>query len=251
MTLDPSKPPADSFRTQNLAHSVAEELGPIFAASAGRELSSTRGSRVRTLGPTARRSGLSIATVGAVVAAGLVGLSLGQVFGRGGPQAKALAALAPSAASTEAPLAQAAAAPVAAAAQPQDLAVRGASKAAADVRRVHVLHRRAVRKPALVAAHVGACGGLRGEARAWCSHRAVMAADDRLRRAYDRAIGAGVARPVLASYRARWANLRDRASASPGEVVAGYSAMANDLSRIAATRRRAGGRMAHAWWAWG
>jgi hypothetical protein len=71
-----------------------------------------------------------------------------------------------------------------------------------------------------------------------------------LRRAYGAAVRAGVARPVLISYRERWARLRDRAGSAPEAAVAGYSAMASNLSHMAA--HRGGGLHARRHrWIWG
>ena len=66
-----------------------------------------------------------------------------------------------------------------------------------------------------------------------CGRADVMAADRRLRSAYAAAVRAGVARPVLASYRTRWARLRPRAPTDPARVVVGYRGMASDLERLA------------------
>ncbi len=75
----------------------------------------------------------------------------------------------------------------------------------------------------------------------------LMVADQRLRRAYGRAISAGVPRPVLVDYHNRWADLRQEASWQPERVRLGYNAMAADLTRMSAShrRRRAGG--SHRW----
>ncbi len=68
---------------------------------------------------------------------------------------------------------------------------------------------------------------------------AVLAADRRLRDAYDRAARAGVDRPTLVSYRARWASLRRRASDEPPRLIHGYGALASDLEMLARDRRAA------------
>jgi hypothetical protein len=60
----------------------------------------------------------------------------------------------------------------------------------------------------------------------------VLAADARLRRAYRAAQRAGVSRPVLVSYRNRWAGLRGRATHDPGRVVRGYRQMASELEQL-------------------
>jgi hypothetical protein len=70
----------------------------------------------------------------------------------------------------------------------------------------------------------------------------LMLADQQLRRAYARAVSAGVPRPILVDYRNRWADLRHEASWRPDRVVLGYRAMAGDLTRMAQPPRRDGGR---------
>lgn len=75
--------------------------------------------------------------------------------------------------------------------------------------------------------------------RGGCDYAEVMAADRRLRQAYDRAIRAGVDRGTLASVRSRWARLRHRAPHDPERVVHGYAAMARDLTELARDARAA------------
>ena len=88
------------------------------------------------------------------------------------------------------------------------------------------------------------CRGLSGQRRQTCFHAQVMAADRRLRRAYARAGDAGVSRPAMVSYRNRWAALRRQAIRDPGRVIAGYGAMATELSREARLAERRYGRAA-------
>lgn len=254
MSSDASEPAGFEPRAHDLARSVAEELGPIFAATA-QDAAGGRRSRVHALGPKAPRRGLPIATLGAVFAAGVVGLSLGGVVAHRGGPSEAPVASRPSgppirvaeAAPLPSPLPLLAPVP---AAPPQ--VARTEQPRVHDhvqLRQAHATRRHAVHKPRLYTAHVRTCAGADRDERAWCSHRAVMAADDRLRRAYHTAERAGVSRPVLASYRDRWADLRHRAVSDPDEVVSGYSEMASDLSRMAGSHRRSGAR--HGWWFWG
>ena len=80
------------------------------------------------------------------------------------------------------------------------------------------------------------CSGLAGSSRAWCAHRVVISQDRALRRAYDRAVHAGVPRAVLAGYSRRWAGLRRDARAHPERVANGYAAMTRELTRRAQAR---------------
>ena len=59
----------------------------------------------------------------------------------------------------------------------------------------------------------------------------VLAADRKLRRAYDRAVRARVPRRVLVDYRDRWADLRQTDADRPAALVRGYGALAEDLGR--------------------
>lgn len=252
MPSDAAPPPAQPPAGPELARSVAEDLGPIFAAHAAAPASAEgRQSRVRAFGPGVRRHRVPISAVGAVLAASIAGLSIGTALAHRTPAAPAPAAvrlagppivMAEASAPTPLPIvrpvpAQTASAPVAA-------------QAAAKMHRVSAPRRHpAVHK---VKARVSGCSGGDSYERAWCGHRAVMDADDRLRRAYDSAVHAGVSRAVLISYRQRWSRLRSRAGVAPGEVAAGYALMAEDLSRMAERRRRAGARrVERGWWGWG
>jgi hypothetical protein len=64
-----------------------------------------------------------------------------------------------------------------------------------------------------------------------CGYDDVMAADARLRRAYNSALSSGVSLPVMVGYRNEWSDLRKRASDQPERVVSRYNAMAGDLER--------------------
>lgn len=69
------------------------------------------------------------------------------------------------------------------------------------------------------------------------THEDLMAADRQLRRAYARAVSAGVPRPILVNYRNRWEDLRQEASWRPARVAIGYAAMASDLTRMSQPQR--------------
>ena len=82
-------------------------------------------------------------------------------------------------------------------------------------------------------------------------HGDLFLADRQLRRAYARAVSAGVPRTILVDYRNRWADLRDEASWRPDRVAVGYRAMAGDLTRMSQPPRRysprGSSREARAW----
>jgi hypothetical protein len=236
-----------------IARSVAEDLEAIFphepaaGAARSRRLQLGRGAR----GPGRRRSReRRAATVGGMIAAACVGLSAGALIARpigpakvsrapddaGAPPAPGpLASAAPGPlappvappASTVAPSATRSA-PSEAPAAASDAAAQAARQAARprDVAAVRP------RPPApRAAAHAG-CGQAR------CEPDSLRLADARLRRAYASAVRAGVARPVLADYRAEWSRLRRSAPRQPRLVAARYRSMAGDLNQMAAHRRR-------------
>ncbi|MDB5458928.1 MAG: hypothetical protein JWO72_669, partial [Caulobacteraceae bacterium] len=70
-----------------------------------------------------------------------------------------------------------------------------------------------------------------------CPPSAVLAADRRLRSAYDHAIRAGVPTGVLADYRDRWADLRENAADRPRRLVQGYGELTRALGREATGAR--------------
>jgi len=70
-----------------------------------------------------------------------------------------------------------------------------------------------------------------------CSRTAVLAADARLRRAYDRAIAAGVSQSDLISYRDRWAAVRNHLADTPLELIMAYRGLEDRLNRVAANTR--------------
>lgn len=72
---------------------------------------------------------------------------------------------------------------------------------------------------------------------AWCLHGTIMAADDRLRDAYDAAVRAGVARDTLVDIRSDWKRLRGRANRDPQALIRGYALLTQEL-RAEIRRRR-------------
>lgn len=72
---------------------------------------------------------------------------------------------------------------------------------------------------------------------AWCLHGTIMAADDRLRDAYDAAVRAGVARATLVDIRSDWKRLRGRANRDPQALIRGYALLTQEL-RAEIRRRR-------------
>lgn len=97
--------------------------------------------------------------------------------------------------------------------------------------------RPAAREPARGARRqAAACRGLSGGALARCADPQLMSADRRLRRAYDRAVRAGVSRQELISYRTRWSRLRRQARTDPLGVTSAYDRLAGELNRAAADR---------------
>jgi len=73
------------------------------------------------------------------------------------------------------------------------------------------------------------CADMRGLWRARCMRPQILAADRRLRDAYDGAVRAGVDRRMLVAYRNRWSRLRDDAVSDPSYVAVTYQQMAQSL----------------------
>ncbi len=71
---------------------------------------------------------------------------------------------------------------------------------------------------------------------AWCRRAEVVAADDRLRDAYDEAVRAGIGRDILVGVRNDWARLRGRANRDPAALIRGYGELTRQL--YAELRRR-------------
>jgi len=73
---------------------------------------------------------------------------------------------------------------------------------------------------------------------AWCLHGTIMAADDRLRDAYQAAVRAGVDRNTLVDVRSDWKRLRGRASRDPQALIRGYALLTQELRAEARRVRR-------------
>lgn len=74
-----------------------------------------------------------------------------------------------------------------------------------------------------------------------CAHAVMMGQDRDLRRAYARAVDAGVPRDILTDSARRWSRLRRQAVSQPARAAAGYAALRRDLARQASrhhARRR-------------
>lgn len=73
--------------------------------------------------------------------------------------------------------------------------------------------------------------------RGCCGYVQMAAADRRLRAAYAEAVRAGAPRPLLVSYRDRWAEVRRQGAHEPRRLVEGYGALAAGLDHAAAEAR--------------
>ncbi|MDB5457323.1 MAG: hypothetical protein JWP92_2908 [Caulobacter sp.] len=240
---EPAPGSADDPRAMTAA--VAADLEAIF----GRDAMPLAGvaddaAPVRALRRDGGRVRTSPGVLGAIVAAGLVGLSAGLIAAPSTDRAPEAPTLG-EAARIEAPPAAARALtpptpePIVTAVAPPAAVVTAPpphrAPSAAKPRRPVVAKARSTAEP------VVRCSSRR------CSHAEVLAADRRLRRAYARAIDAGVPRPVLVSYRDRWASLRRLAVNQPNRTVGAYGALARDLNRKAETARARGGGRRGSW----
>jgi len=86
---------------------------------------------------------------------------------------------------------------------------------------------RAPKRAAVPSAHRGRCP--RFATTAWCLHGSIMAADDRLRDAYQAAVRAGVDRHTLIDVRSDWKRLRGRANRDPQALIRGYALLTQEL----------------------
>lgn len=207
---------------------VAEDLAAIFpheppprAETAlqlvvGRELTATK--------PAAQgRAG----TLGAIAAAALLGVAAGALIGhqpapsRRGPQPAVQTA---AVASTPRPAASSAQPPVQAAKAEAPARIRLHKVVA---RPPEAQRQRTAKAHSVVACHVSHCRA-----------SSVMAADERLRRAYDWAVDAGVSPNVLTDYHDQWEQLRHQAPNEPAAVAARYDQLAGELNSMAAGRQR-------------
>lgn len=222
MSAEPQPPTIASSSGVWRARSVAEELEELFVRATGLPSMpappSPPSPRVQALAQAPReRRGGGPAVAGAVVAAGLVGLAFGVLL-------VSARAVSPDPPAPRAMLAAAAmASPVAVVTPAPDASVskpKTATQAPPKAGRIKV-----------GAARPSVC------VQARCSHADLLAADRKLRKAFSRAVDAGVPRSVLVTYRNRWASLRHDAIYRPNRVASGYGAMAGDLNRLAARRR--------------
>lgn len=225
--------PAEQARIDR-ARAVSSDLEAIFAGAVLPQAPSRRGGRVRSFA-RAHGSGLRLASLGAIAAAALAGLAAGAMMAPGKEPA---AAPAPPQRTIEVvtnePLPRAAAfdgypwspEPYA----PMDLGIPARS-AQASAPPAQPVITKAVTTTAKPRKPRGPCGGR-------CTRDEVMQADIRLRRAYFRAMDAGVPRATLASYRDRWSSLRRYGRREPERLVSGYAVLARDLSRAASRARR-------------
>jgi hypothetical protein len=239
---DPRNPATER---RDLSRAVAADLEEIFkdvavppAAAPG---------RVRTfIGLAARPNARSPARIGALLAAVLVGVSVGAAIvnppggsrsiNAPGARVRPAAAPAPQRLAVEIAPAAPIALPVTVAAAPAAAPPVRVTRVRAPAAARHAPARPSTAKAVVRARPVG-CARLQGDARARCAYPAVLAADRRLRQAYSSATRAGVSRPVLVSYRNRWANLRRQATHEPRRVIDGYGVMARDLTRMARDAR--------------
>lgn len=208
--------------------SVSAELEAIFLDATG--LPSGRAARlpasrtVRSFVPgAARRSRIPVATFGVLAAAALTGLSAGAVMLNRPTTPPARQAVAQAAV----PVPAAAPAPIA-----PVVTLAGAEESTTNLAQPKLQHASA---PAASTAARG--GGAHFRRAGRVTHGDLMSADRRLRRAYARAVYAGVPRHVLADYRDRWDDLRHDASWRPERVADGYAAMAGDLTRMSQRHR--------------
>lgn len=205
------------------AKSVAEELETLFVRATGLPSGPPSppalSARIRSVTPVApeRRVGRP-AAVGALMAAGLVGLAVGVLL---------VSAQGPDRAAPTNRIAATVALPTAVLAVADPITIPTQEPLTIPAQEPGRLDTARVAKPRGPAF----CGS------AQCSHADLLAADRRLRKAYTRAISAGVPRAVLVNYRNRWASLRHDAVYRPNRVATGYSSMAGDLNRMADRRR--------------
>jgi hypothetical protein len=203
-------PPDPASPTTDLSRSVAADMEAIFAQTPVQAAAMDE-TPVQVLRRSASDQGrLRPAVIGLILATGLTGVAAGILIPR------------PPAAPPP-PIIVAAAAPApivpAAAAAPAAVSVADIQPAA------HIAPIRTARPRAVAVIH---------------RHPAepdVMAADRRLRAAYARAVQAGVARPILADYRDRWADLRERDADRPERLAVAYRELSDDLGRMTAHPR--------------
>lgn len=222
---------------------VAADMERIFAPLAGRTPSQRSDRPTAAPALRRRRSKAVLAVVGAVGAAAAVaiGYDLGAVPDVRMPSRDAAIprAARPAEPSPVAQLAIAEPAPVplaepALASEPSSDIPAPLAETVADVSpptitRPEVRARAAMRPDRRAAARDG---GAREDDRCTddeCLYRDVLAADRRLRRAYDRAARAGVSSDWLAGVNRRWVRARDRAQDDPDGAIDRYDRLAEAL----------------------
>jgi hypothetical protein len=200
---------APQGRTPLRAGAVAGDLEAIFASAGPTDgAAQPTASKVRSVGRRGAR--LPYATLGAVAAAGIVGLTAGSVASLRGKAPAPASAPTLARAATVVPVEVAATPPV-------SLSIRPAGP-------IPVLDTAPVTPRATAPINRRAAHDRPSD---------LLAADRRLRAAYSHAVRAGVSRHILVDYRNRWADLREDASWRPARVAAGYGEMSADLERMA------------------
>ncbi|MDB5467140.1 MAG: hypothetical protein JWQ46_1902 [Phenylobacterium sp.] len=253
---DRDAPPAPvAFgRSRELSRSVSAELDQIFSEAvtspADPPPRGRAASRVRTIlaGSHRPRAG-RVATLGALCAAALAGVSFGSVLVKypafqPAPTAAAAAPARQTISIAKADIPDAPAAPAAGPSLPwptpafEATTPQGQAGQPPAVRPpLREIRPRLAPRKAVARSQGWKCERLRGGALARCAYPTVIAADRRLRNAYASATRAGVSRSVLVSYRTAWADLRPRASWDPGHVIDGYDTLTRDLTRMAQQHR--------------
>lgn len=84
------------------------------------------------------------------------------------------------------------------------------------------------------AARNGDCARLALPERSWCLRPALLAADQRLRTAYERARSAGASGRLLGRYQKRWISVRRNADDAPDYVIDQYIGLAQRLESLSA-----------------
>ena len=221
--------PAEQARIDR-ARAVSSDLEAIFADAVLPDPAQGRAARVRSFA-SARRGGLRAASIGALAAAGLAGLGAGAMMAPG----KELAA-----AQSQTPVQVVTNEPLPAKAgysgypwSPEPYAPMQVGLPPPQPAQATPAVMKAVKAPRPKPAPKAAspCGRR-------CSYDEVMQADVRLRRAYFRAMDAGVSRSTLVSYRDRWSSLRRYGKRQPERLVSGYAVLTRDLTRAANRARR-------------
>lgn len=222
----------DDLEQQRIARSraVAADFEAIFggmrAAEAAGAVGRVRAARPLEPRPVLPRPSAQLATLGAFSAAALAGLAAGAILmqpDRPGPTR------------SEAPLRVVTNEPLSMQPEPYFPLSTGLENMPAPVAMTPPPQIQRASAPAPVRAqrpNAAGCGRR-------CSYAEVMAADRRLRAAYERAARSGVSRAELVAYRRQWDRMRRREADRPQRLVNGYASMASELSRLARDARAA------------